>query len=656
MNSIHIVKRFKDHIQPTLISGLIFVVLAAGISGFTKYKLGLWEKDVRAGLFDIVSGKKSKLEKALYSRIFYTRGVAAYVSLNPIISNAEFAELAKEYIKNDSVINSMSLAKDCIISEIYPLEGHEEALGLNLLAHPERKRIVEKTIETHLTFVAGPVELVEGGIAFISYTPVFDKSDRDQERFWGVTDIVIKRDQLLHEAGLIQSENGFEYALRGVNGDGFSGDIFWGNPAVFDQNPVTLAVDLPIGKWILAAVPEKGWRKYADQDKALFMVLLFSAIIISVLIWLIVSALAKIRRNEKELKAIFASLDSLIIELDSNGKYLKIAAINEDNLILPKEELIGMFIHDVFDELRTKYIMQAIKKCLETKTLEVVEYMLVLHGEEKWFTARISYKSQESVIFNAYDVTEAKRREQQLQKSEQELKELNASKDKFFSIIAHDLRSPLAGQKGLIDILMTEQDNLDDKTKKDLLKSLQTSSNQLYSLLENLLKWALSQSGALKSEPSKIHLKTTYGSILNQFQTSAQLKGVQLTMNFTDDITVVADKQLTDTILRNLISNAIKFTHQDGKISVMSEKIIRNGRSFCKISVVDSGVGIDPETLKKLFITGSNSISNGTSNEKGSGLGLLLCKEFVGIQGGEIWAESKVGEGSVFSFTLPISE
>jgi len=650
------VKKYRKYIPATFISVLIFLVLAAGIYGFTEYKLGLWEKDIRAGLYDILSGKKSTLEKALYSRIFYTRGVAAYVSLNPSISKEEYAELAKEYIKNDSVISSMSLSKDCIISDIYPLEGHEEALGLNLLEHPERKRMVEKTIETHLTFVAGPVELVEGGIAFISYTPVFDKSDRTQERFWGVTDIVIKRDQLLNEAGLTEKGNGYNYALRGVNGDGFNGDVFWGDRAVFDQNPVTLSVDLPIGKWILAVVPEKGWRKYADQDRAMFIALLFSALIISILIWLFVNALAKLRRNEKELKAIFASLDSLIIELDSDGKYLKIAAINEENLILPKEELIGKYIRDVFGKSEAELLMKAIKKCLQTKELEVVEYKLVLHEKEKWFAARISYKSEDSIIFNAYDVTEAKLREQQLQESEQQLKELNASKDKFFSIIAHDLRSPLAGQKGLIDILMTEQDNIDEKTKKKLLRSLQSSSNQLYSLLENLLKWALSQSGALKADLSEIRFKSIYKDVLTQFETSAQLKEIQLEDLLQDDLTVFADKQLADTVLRNLISNAIKFTNHGGKVSVKSEIVNRKGKSFCKVSVSDNGIGMDNEAVKKLFVTGNKNVSKGTSNENGSGLGLLLCKEFVEIQGGEIWAESKIGEGSVFSFTLPLAD
>ena len=647
---------YKKYIQPTLISLFIFVLFIAGISAFTKYKTGLWEKDVRAAIADNVTGKKSELEKALYSRIFYTRGIAAYVSLNPDISSGEYAGLAKEYIQNDSVINSMALSKDCILSEIYPLKGHEEALGLNLLEHPERKRMVEKTIETHLTFVAGPVELVEGGTAFISYTPIFDKTNPEQERFWGVADIVIKYTELLNEAGLTEIEGSYKYAMRGVNGEGNSGAIFWGDTAVFENDPVTVSVDLPIGKWVLAAVPVKGWNHYVDQDRTLFLVLLFSALIISVLIWLVVNALAKISRNERELKAIFASLDSLVIEQDADGRYVKIAAINEDMLIQPKEKLIGKSVHDIFDKETADYFVESIRKCLQTQKLVAIEYKLDVRGEERWFSARISYKSKASIIFNAYDISEAKRRERLLEESEKQLKELNASKDKFFSIIAHDLRSPLAGQKGLIEILVDEHNKLDEATKQDILQSLKQSSVELYSLLENLLRWALSQSGILKSKPVKVELKTKYDSVIKRFESRVHLKKLKLENKLQNDVYVFADEQLTDTILRNLISNAIKFTEQGGTIKVYSETISKDNIPFCKVSVEDTGIGIQPGVLKTLFTAGENRATDGTNSEKGNGLGLLLCKEFVEIQGGEIWAESVVGEGSVFSFTLPLSE
>ena len=645
---------YRRYIQTGLISLGIFVVLAVGIVAFSKYKNGLWEKDVRNALLDNLAGKKSTLEKALYSRIFYTRGVAAYVSMNPDISHQEYADLAKEYIHGDSVINSMALSKDGVISDIFPLEGHEEALGLNLLEHPERRKIVEKTIETHLTFIAGPVELVEGGTAFISYTPVFYKTKLGDEQFWGVTDIVIKYNELLNEAGLKVQQHGYRYALRGTNGDGDNGDVFWGDSRIFEQNPVTVSVELPIGNWVLAVVPENGWKHFVDQDKTLVVSLLFSALIISLLIGLVVNAFSKIRRNEKELKAIFASLDSLVIELNFEGKYLEIAAINEEMLVQPKDKLIGKSVYDFFDKPKADYFVASIQKCLATQKLVVIEYQLQINGEEHWFMARISYKSKESAIFNTYDITEEKKQERLLKESEQQLKKLNASKDKFFSIIAHDLRSPLAGQQGLIDILVEEQEALDEATRMDLLQSLQQSSTELNNLLENLLRWALSQSGTLRAKPKEYELKSMFDSVMTQFASRARLKKIQLENHLQEQVLVFADMQFANTVLRNLVSNAIKFTHKEGIVRVQSEIISTDSGSFCKISVEDNGVGIAPEVLKTLFTVGENRATDGTEREKGSGLGLLLCKEFVEIQGGSIGVKSTPGQGSVFSFTLPL--
>ncbi|MFW6277347.1 MAG: CHASE domain-containing protein, partial [Prolixibacteraceae bacterium] len=368
MNIFH--NAFKKN-QPTIISVIVFSILIFLTITYTKYKQGQWEKDIRGQLTEILIGKKSELEKALYSRIYYTRGVAAYVALNPEITTEEYHELAKEYIREDSVINSMAISRNAVISAIYPAEGLEQVIGLDLLAHPERKEIVQKTIETGLTFVAGPVELVEGGVAFISYTPIFDKTKTDNP-FWGMTDIVIKKESLLNEANLNHLENGYRYALTGYNGKGEDGSVFWGEEQVFENNPVKININLPLGNWVLAAVPEKGWEQYRDQDKTLTHLLFASAFVISVLIWLFVNSLVKVKQNEKELKAIFASLDSLIIELNSKGEYINIASENEHLLALPKNRLIGKKLHDIFDEEKAGFFLQAITKCLQSKKLVII--------------------------------------------------------------------------------------------------------------------------------------------------------------------------------------------------------------------------------------------------------------------------------------------
>lgn len=648
-------KSLLQNLLPSLLSSLVFVILLLASHSYTQYKKGEWEKDIRAEMLTLMTGVKSNLEKALYSRIYYTRGVAAYVALNPEISNAEFAELSKEYIRNDTVISTMALSKNCILNAIYPEEGHQAAIGLNLLDHPDRKEIVEKTIQTKLTFVAGPVELVEGGIAFISYTPIFDKSAGMENKFWGVTDIVIKEESLLNEAGITASDANYYYALRGVNGTGSKGAQFWGNNTVFANNPATINIELPIGTWELGAIPKKGWESYSDQDLTLFLILLISAFFISLLIWLFSKAVLKLKNSEKELKAVFNSLSNLVIEFSIDGDYLNINSIYKDMLVLPKRDMLGKNVSDIFDKETADFFKSAIHKCITSTELQVIEYSLEIENVERWFMARLSYKNEDSVIFNAYDITEKKKQNEQLIKSEIELKKLNKTKNKFFSIIAHDLKGPLGTHQSILQSLIEDYDELGEKTRKNLIISIKESSDNLYTLLKNLLNWSMSQSGKIKINKKKLNLNDTCSGMFSQFHKSAQLKNITFINRLDKTADVYTDKNLTETILRNLISNALKFTKNGGEVCVSSEQTEKNGNSVLKIIVSDNGIGISSKKLKTLFRLDVAQSTPGTDKEMGNGLGLILCKEFAEKLDSKITVDSTPGEGSTFAFELPLS-
>ena len=638
-------------LQPVIFAGIIFCILIFSSLWFTNYKKGIWEKDIRNRVLQMLTGKKSNLEKALHSRIYYTRGVAAYVGLNPNISNQEFAELAQEYIQNDSVISTMALSRNCIINAIYPYQGHEAAIGLDLLAHPERKDIVEQTIKTHQTFIAGPVELVEGGIAFISYTPIFDKTKSDMNNFWGVTDIVIKKSELINESKLKLTEDGFNFALRGYNGTGNMGDVFWGDAEIFNQSPVTLQIELPIGSWILAAAPENGWNKFHDQDKTLAASLFLSAFIISLLLGLFIRSILKLRIREKELKAVFQSLDSLIIELDRNGEYLKVNS-KTNLLFLPEKEIKGKKLHDIFEKEKADYFLDAVQRCLKTKQLVLIEYPLTINGKDYWFLARLTVKSENSVIYNAFDITQQKLQEEKLKDSEKALIELNNEKDKFFSIIAHDLKGPLGSLKNLIELMYKQFDEFDKSTLKNLISGLKKSADHLHNLMNNLLEWSLSQSGKLEVNLISFNIKELCMNVAEQFAEEAAKKEIVI-QNNAADLKISADKNLTETIIRNLISNAIKFTGPGGKINLESSVQTSNERKFLHLTVTDTGIGMDKETIENIFKLNRNTISLGTAGEKGTGLGLLLCKEFAEKQGGSIQVQSKKNKGSSFTLLIP---
>ncbi|MFC2107595.1 ATP-binding protein [Bacteroidota bacterium] len=646
-------RRLIKQILPLVISLLLLTILVVSAYRFTTYQQGQWEKDVRKSIKNILIAKKSKIEQALYSRIYYTKSIAAYVSLHPNLTKLEYDNLAAELIKNDSVISTMALSEDCIIGYIYPYEGHEAAIGLDLLEHPERKEIVDNTIRSQKTFIAGPVELIEGGMAFISYTPIFNKTSGIKDDFWGVTDIVIYKDQFINEVRLKEVQDDIVFALKGYNGKGEDGDIFWGDEKVFLQDAEKVNINLPDGSWILAATPIAGWAMYADQDNHYLIVMIVSSLIISLLIWLITRAAIKIRTNEKELRAIFKSLDSLIIEFDSEGRYIKIAPTNKKLLFRPENELLNKTVYEVFDMQNASFYHEHIKKCLETKELVIFEYPLKINGEMKWFIARISWKSENRVIFHTYDYAQQKEYSDKLASSEKNLKELNHTKDKFFSIIAHDLRSPFNKILGFSEILMENFDDISDDDKKKYIEIINKGSSQTVWLIDNLLNWAQSQRGKMQFNPEKLNLEEFVQNSCDNFFSIAKAKNISLDLSINKEIHVSADKNMLSVILRNLISNAIKFSEKSGQISIFT-KHMKSDKSI-QIHVRDNGIGIPKKELKHLFKFDSKYSRKGTLNEEGTGLGLYLCREFIEIHSHSISVESTEGEGSTFIFTLDIS-
>jgi len=231
-----------------------------------------------------------------------------------------------------------------------------------------------------------------------------------------------------------------------------------------------------------------------------------------------------------------------------------------------------------------------------------------------------------------------------------ELSELNASKDKFFSIIAHDLKNPFNSIIGFSEMLTEEIRSGDHERIKEYAGIINTSSVLTLRLLENLLEWANAQTGKILFNPIPINLKELFNEEFRMLNDMATGKNIELIISFADNLTIIADKNMIRTILRNLISNAIKFTHKNGKVEV---KAIIDNRQV-EISVSDSGIGMTQETIAKLFRIDSNLSTSGTENEKGTGLGLLLCKEFIEKHGGKIWVESESGKGSIFKFFLPL--
>jgi len=233
----------------------------------------------------------------------------------------------------------------------------------------------------------------------------------------------------------------------------------------------------------------------------------------------------------------------------------------------------------------------------------------------------------------------------------EKLFELNATKDKFFSIMAHDLKNPFNSLLGMSELLLMNASVLTPEKVQKYARTMNTSSKQAYSLLENLLEWSRIQTGKLIPKLSKTKPSALINEVKMLLEAAAQTKNINLISEITDDDQIVADPEMTKTVLRNLITNALKFTFDGGTVLVECQKIDHE----ILFSITDTGTGIEPEHLNKLFRIDCKLSRNGTADEKGTGLGLILCKEFIEKQSGNIWAESEIGKGSCFKFTIPIS-
>lgn len=236
-----------------------------------------------------------------------------------------------------------------------------------------------------------------------------------------------------------------------------------------------------------------------------------------------------------------------------------------------------------------------------------------------------------------------------------ELEIANKTKDKFFSIIAHDLKSPISALMNFSNLLLKKHKTYDIEKRETFIKIINDSSIKTLKLLDNLLAWAQSQTGVISFTPEIINISELISEIISLFEEAAENKEIKLILNAEKDLSVDADKNMIETVLRNLISNAIKFTPKKGEITVTSQTIRdEKNQKFTEISVKDSGVGIPHEIQSKLFNITENYTTKGTELETGTGLGLILCKEFIEKHSGKIWLESEVEKGSKFIFRIPM--
>lgn len=372
-----------------------------------------------------------------------------------------------------------------------------------------------------------------------------------------------------------------------------------------------------------------------------------------------------IRESEEKYRNITENIDDFLFtfeRIDSNLRPVfcttsvqKITGYLQTDFLSDGKLFLKIIHPDDFNVFKPK-LMNLLKSRIQNSG-EFEFRIINKHGNIVWVRTklnlvRIGAGTIQKIFGLVSDITFRKRAEEELKKSTKNLIKLNETKDRFISIVSHDLRTPFSSILGFTDLLLNDNDLTEDE-QKQYFRYIQDSSKSMLALVNSLLDWTRLQTGRIKFEPQKFDVASTINETINTVSGVSLQKGVELINLIKDEKLIFADKSLIMQVFNNLLSNAIKFTSQNGKIYISAAP--SDNPRFTEFSVKDTGVGIKPENLDKLFSVEAKFTSEGTAGEKGSGLGLSLVKEIIEKHGGAIRVKSKVGEGSDFRFTLPIA-
>ena len=354
-----------------------------------------------------------------------------------------------------------------------------------------------------------------------------------------------------------------------------------------------------------------------------------------------------LRVSQEKFELAFSSnTNAILIQDEQTGRYLEANASTTKIFGYSQDEILGKtslelnfyrnlaFRKKILDALKNDGFIQNMEIMGQHKSGLVLHLLLAV--------TRLYVDNKPLLYINIQDITERKLIELELQK-------LNLDKDRFISILGHDLRGPVNSIIGLMDILNTNMKDMKDAEIKEVIDLVSHSARNTSKLLDDVLLWATAKSGKMNFNPQKLNITENCQTIIELLQFTAKSKNIEVEMVSDPSLEVYADKNMLDTIIRNLISNAIKFTHDDGKIILKTQK--DNEKTI--ISITDNGVGISTKDISKIFDKSQLFSSIGTNEEKGTGFGLKLCQEFVEKHDGKIWVESEVGKGTTFYFTMP---
>ncbi|WP_416397230.1 response regulator [Allohahella sp. A8] len=628
-----------------------------------------------------LSNIRGRLETELNARLHLTHGLAGLVRAGrDDIDREGFLSFAQDLGKSLTGIRSLQLAPNGVVSYLWPEATNSPALGHDLLADPNRRMVATKAIQTGEMWIAGPLELLQGGTALIGRLPVFVDNRNSEERnasdkFWGFATVLIDLDSLLNVSDFYRLSKNFSVAIRGRNGLGSKGDIFFGSEAVFKGEHLSASVSLPAGRWEIGmTVPTP--PTFHVISPGMWGLITASALLIAALLYLLLRLPYRYQRavdlakhalqksNARFRDAIEALPDgfSVFDEYDRlvscNRKYRDFFArehcpislgVTFENLIRESIETGIYRLSDGDPQSRDEMYAQRIAYH-RNPAPEGLELEL---SDGRWLRAIESRVPSGGSIIAYTDVSELKKKEHELASEKRRAESANEAKTAFLATVSHELRTPLNAILGMVN-LMQLSGRLQSKDQ-EYIDLTHDSAEHLLNLLNELLDLSKMEANKLELEYNEFNLAVIARKALKLCQSKADQKNIALIGNIDSEseVMVKGDAGRLQQILLNLLSNALKFTdHGSVTLSVIKEKALSSELQF-QFRIEDTGIGFSGAQADTLFQPFLQLDSTASRKHEGTGLGLAICKRLTELMGGSIVAEGRPGDGAIFELTIP---
>ena len=629
----------------------------------------------RAALRSSLTHKASILRATIEGRLAQSTEIvttlAALIDADPTITNGRLTPIIDDLLGDNNILQAVTIAPDLVVKYVHPLAGNEGVIGQDYSKSRKRFVAVSHALAVGSTVVAGPVKLVQGGEGFIIRAPV--RSDRSDKQWWGIVSGVINTSTFYKAAGLTKHSPQFDIAIRGKDGTGARGAVFFGPAAVFRNDPVLTDITFPNGSWQMAIAPRGGWPAHPPYLNHVRLIFILGALI-TVFFVLTASRLAQKREQAETLLASAVEAVDAGLALFDENDYLVACNSTFQSYYKGKIRLTNprrRFVDILADIVDNQMIPEAIGREEEwiaeriRRHQQETSSMERLLGDGRWIRIEERRTPDGGTATITADITD-------LKKAKDQAEQANRAKTEFLNTVTHELRTPLTVILGFTPLLansrelpsarklqeVLEQDSPDTQAIRrcadDLIgeisryaSSMDRAGRHLLCLINDILDLSKAESGSMEINPSACQLDEILHEIVEQFQPAATDKGLALGFE-PGGATVFADRIRLNQVLVNLVGNALKFTDR-GEIRITA----KDDGSFVKICVHDTGCGIPKESITNIFSVFTQADNSDTRRAAGTGLGLAISRKLVEMHGGRIWAESEPGKGSTFCFTMP---